>query len=618
MKKTLAILVILLLASFVMIMAKSANTIIEESAGTIPTLDPAWSYDAASAEAIWQLYDNLIQYNGISLTRFLPMLSTNVPNVNKGTILNHGMTYVFHIRKNVRFHNGDILTPEDVVYSLERTIIFDRDGGPSWTLAEPLLPKINGSYVDSLTTWAAKLGGVNSYSDLFKSGTKTPKNAKARQALINAFDLLAKDFSVKNDEVIIQLPHPYPPFLFILAHGASWTSIMDKKWAVSHGAWPGTADTWWKYHNPTREGDPLYDITNGTGPFVLERWIKGREIVFKRFDKYWAGPAKIEYGIIKRVNEFTTRKLDLLRGNADVIYVPMQYLSQFKNVKGVKIITGLPQLSIDSIGFTWNINSKGNRYIGSGKLDGKGIPPNFFANKDVRIGFEYLFPHKKFIDQVWLGRTITPNGCIPKGMLGYNPKIPPTYHQNLSKAAFYFKKAYGGKLWKNGFTFTAVYNSGNSQRQMALEMLKYYAKKLNPKFNINIVGELWASYLDSQVSGKLPLSILNWYADYPDPYDFAQPFYSSTGTFGSTLGASYVEWAKKVMDPLLAKSMSTTNSQKRAKLYTEMNSIAQSNAIYLWLDQLPFYEVQSSRLQGGDYNPMCPGIDFYSLSLSTK
>ncbi len=614
MKKSIAILAVAILVLSGMSVMASSNMIVEETIGLIPTLDPAWSYDTGSGEAIWQLYDNLIQYDGSSISEFKPMVSTNIPNEKDGTILDNGKTYIFHIRPNVYFHNGDVLTPEDVVYSLERAVIFDRAGGPSWMLAEPLLPTINGAYVDSIEQWATKLAGVKKFNDLFVDGTRTPKNEKYRQALIDTFNLLAKAFEIKGNDVIIHLPHAYPPFLYILAHGVSESSMLDKKWLSEKNGWNGKAGNWWIYHNPTREKDPLYSIENGTGPFTLDRWTKGREIVFKRFDKYWAGPAKIEYGVIKKVPEFTTRKLELLRGSADTIYVPRQYMEQVENVSGIKVIKGLPVLSVDVGVFNFNVNSKGNPYIGSGNLDGRGIPADFFSDENVRLAFNYLFPYNAFIKQVWVGQAMVPNSVIPKGLFGYNAKTPAPFTQNLVKATEYFKKAYNGQLWKKGFTMTLVYNSGNTQRQTACEMIKYYTRRINPKFHVNVVSELWASFLDDYANGKLPFFVVGWSADYPDPYDFEQPFYSSKGAYGSTLGANYVEWAKKNMDTLLVKSMKTVNQSNRAEIYNKMNILAHNHAIYMFLDQPLSMHVQRSDLKGWYYNPMRPGIDFYSLS----
>ncbi len=600
------------LSMFVFANVVNPNMIIEETTGTIPSIDPAWCYDSASVEAVSQMYDNLIQYDGTSVTKFLPMISMNVPSVKDGTILDNGKTYVFHIRQGIKFHNGDILTPEDVKYSLERLLVLDRSGGAAWMVDEALLPTINGNYVDSLTQWAVKYANVKSWDDLFSNGILKPEY---EDAIAKTFKLLDSDFEIKGNDLIIHLPQPYPPFLFILAHYAGWTGVEDQKWAVDNGAWPGTADTWWKYNNPSREKDPLYSIEDGSGPFELQSWEKGRQIVFKRFDDYWAGPAKTEYAIIKPVVEFTTRKLDLQRGNADIIYVPEQYMSQVEGMKGVTVLKGFPALEVVSGFFNFNINAKGKSLIGSGKLDGKGIPPDFFSNADVRKAFEYLFPYNQYINQVWNGAGIIPNSCIPEGLLGYSKKVP-SYTFDPSKATEYFKKAYNGELWKKGFSFTIVYNTGNSQRQTACEMIKFYAQKINPKFHINVIGELWASYLDDDFAGRLPFFVMGWSADYPGAYDFAQPFLSSSGTYGKFLGSNFIGIAKKEFDPLIVSSMKTTVPDEVEQIYAELAQRAHDDAAELYMVQPTVHQVQRSWIHGWAYNPMSltSGIDFYKLS----
>ncbi len=614
MKKMLFLTAIILMMGVFIFASGMANpdTIIEETTGTIPSLDPAWCYDTASVEAVSQMYDNLIQYDGTSLKNYLPMISTNVPSVKDGTILDNGKTYVFHIRKGVKFHNGDILTPEDVKYSFERLLVLDRSGGAAWMIAEALFPTIDGNYVDSITQWAEKFAGVK-WKDMFDENKMLKPQYK--DAIVKTFKLMDKDFEINGDTLIIHLPHPYPPFLSMLAHYAGWTSIEDKEWAIKNGAWPGTAENWWKYNNPTREKDPLYSIENGSGPFMLDRWTRGREIVFKRFDGYWNTPAKVKYAIIKRVPEFTTRKLDLQRGNTDIIYVPEQYMSQVEKMDGVRVLKGFPTLEIVSGFFNFNVNAKGKSLIGSGKLDGNGIPPDFFSDINVRKAFEYLFPYEKYINEVWNGEGMIPNSCIPKGLLGYSKDVP-SYDYNLQKATEYFKKAYNGELWKKGFKFTIVYNTGNQQRRLACEMIKFYARKINPKFQINVASELWASYLDDVFAGRLPFFVMGWTADYPDAYDFAQPFLSSFGTYGAFLGKNFKKLAKKEFNPLIVASMKTSIPEERAQLYKELATKAHDYAVELYMIQPFDHHVERTWVKGWYYNPMSlmAGLDFYKLS----
>ena len=83
------------------------DTFVYAITGDIDSLDPHWEYDAVSQEVQLQLYE--------------------------------GLRYAFPIRKDVRFHDGTPLSPEDVKYSLLRFMFTDRASGPSFLLLGPLL-----------------------------------------------------------------------------------------------------------------------------------------------------------------------------------------------------------------------------------------------------------------------------------------------------------------------------------------------------------------------------------------------------------------------------------------------------------------------------------------------
>ncbi len=80
MKKILLVTLTMLFLAFTAF-ASDPETFVNLTIGMPETLDPLHSYDTASGEAILNLYDNLIQYDGESVTEFLPMISTAVPSV---------------------------------------------------------------------------------------------------------------------------------------------------------------------------------------------------------------------------------------------------------------------------------------------------------------------------------------------------------------------------------------------------------------------------------------------------------------------------------------------------------------------------------------------------------
>jgi peptide/nickel transport system substrate-binding protein len=87
-------------------------------------IDPAVGTDFSDTMAIVQLYDTLIFPNLDGSVR--PHLA------EKWDISDDVLTYTFHLRKGVKFHNGDELTAEDVVFSTER--LFDIGEGFAYIL----------------------------------------------------------------------------------------------------------------------------------------------------------------------------------------------------------------------------------------------------------------------------------------------------------------------------------------------------------------------------------------------------------------------------------------------------------------------------------------------------
>jgi len=608
----IVLLALLVSTSFAFGAVKNPDTIVEATIGGPETMDPHWSYDTASGEVIYHTYDCLIAYKGESLSEFVPMLATEVPSAKNGLIKDNGLTYIFPIRKGVKFQNGDILTPEDVEYSFERGMIFDRSGGPGWMLLEPLCG------VGSIEEVATKVTGVENYGDMFDGDELKPEYKDAMTKVYT--DYVDKTVEVDGDKVIFHLAQPYAPFLNIISHGGSWGSIIDKKWSIAQGAWDGKADTWWKYHDPKCEEDPLYATANGTGAFMLKKWIPEEVIMLERFNDYWQGPAKIKNVVIKYVNEWTTRKLMLQTGDADMVYVPNQYMDEVTGMEGVRVVEDLPTLQNAVSMFPWIINAEGNPNIGSGKLDGEGIPSDFFSDIHVRKGFSYLFPYELFIDKIQKGRAIRNPGPLVKGLLGYSDDPSLFYNFNLSKATEEFKKAWDGKLWEKGCKFNIFYNAGNDVRKAACDMIAAYARLINLKFKLTPVGVQWSSYLKQFLSEKLPFYTIGWLADYPDPHNWIPTYIGSSGTYSAYFGKAYGEFAKKNIDPLIDKAIKSTDPEERAKLYKELVKIAHDQAISLYLYQPIGHHVERDWVKGWYYNAIMPGepagADFYSLSKS--
>lgn len=550
---------------------QNPNTLVNATAGGPQTLDPAWAYDTASGEVIFNVYEPLISFKGESLTEYDDRLATD------WEISDDGTTYRFKIRDGATFHNGNELTPSDVEYSMERAMVLDRDGGPSWMLLEPLL-------------------GVGST----RSGGEISVD----------FEDIDDSVEVDGDWVVFNLDSPYPPFMDILTQ--SWSSIIDQDWAANQGAWPGTAETWEDYNNP--ESPPLQEVMNGTGPFEFDRWDKGVEVVMKRNADYWRDSAEIETVRIKYIEEWSTRKTMFLNGDADFCYVPRAHSEEVEGVEGIDIYKGLANMQTNpAVFYQYQINENSD-WIGSGKLDGDGVPTDFFSDKHLRYAFSYAFDYETYIDDAFLGQGIKVPGPIPSAVRYFNPDQE-TFSHDLEKAEEEFKKAFGGSVedpgpvWENGFTMTVLYNSGNTQRKLAAEIWESSVEQINDKFSIEIADRKWSTYLGEMVSGKLPVFIIGWIADYPDPHNFVYPFMHSNGTFSHWQGYSNSE-----VDDLIDQGISSTSSETREDVYYELQSIYHEDNPSVPLCEPTVRHYERSWVDGWFYNPIFPGDYYYTIS----
>ncbi len=499
--------------------------------GEVGGLDPAYPYDASSQSVIQNVYETLIAFKGASLSEYEPRIAEKVPSLKNKLISADGLTYRFPIRKGVKFHDGTEVTPEDVRYSLLRFMITDRAGGPSGLLLEPM------------------------------AGVPSTRNSSGTVTL--DYNTLEKAIKINGNEVVISLPRPFGPFLGILAR---WSYVVPKAWAVQHGDWDGTAETWKNYNDPPKDKSFFYEHMNGAGPFKLARWDKtARYVLLARHESYFRGPAKFKQVLIKAVPELNTRKLMLQAGDADIIETPRPYASQLIGIPGVILLDGLPRLQTDpALFFTVKINPVANPDIGSGKLDGEGITPDFFADADVRRGFSYAFDYEAILRDTFKGTAKRALGPIPPTVAGYDANQP-RYVYDLKKAEAHLRKAWGGQVWDKGFRFTLTYNTGSENREAAAQILKKNVEKLNPKFRVDLRGVDWANFLDKTQRHLMPLFARGWLADYPDAHNFIYAFYHSQGRYPSAQG-----YANPELDGLIEKAAGEPSPAKRAAMYRKI------------------------------------------------
>jgi peptide/nickel transport system substrate-binding protein len=579
------------------------------------TLDPALAYNTTSGYVLQQVYETLLTYDREKMDQFIPQLA------DSWDISADGLTYTFHIRSGVKFQDGSVLTPQDVAYSFQRGILQGGTSSPQWLLTEPFLGF-----------------GKTDISMIVDDGASADdRNAlKANDpATLVAACQTVKNAIVANNAagtVTMTLAQPWNPFLATLV--GTWGSILSQSWVQAQGGWDGSCSTWQDYYAMSIEEDPLTAIMNGTGPFKLNHWTAGSELVLDRNTSYWrttpmwpngpSGQAKFNQVILQVVASSTDAANMLVSGDADYASVNR---GNYATIEPNILLRYNADGSVESLGntsgnllaydnglsvqaqtvfFNYDISTS-SPYIGTGTwVDG--IPANFFSDIHVRKAFNYAFNWDQYINLVYGGQAIQPTGPIIKGLMGYADSQP-HYSYDLALAAGEMAQAFGGAAATNGFTLSLVYSQGNTARQIICNILKSGIESLSTSYHVNVVELSSQEYSTRQFDGSLPAFISGWQEDIAHPHNWVVPYL--TGIYGSSQNFPQ-ELADKYAAMINA-CISLAGDEARI-CYEGIQTTTYDDALDIFLAQPVTITYLNATVQGYYNNPAYFGPYLYALS----
>lgn len=595
-----------------------ATSAVDASAHGEPwSLDPALDYDAAGVAVNGQMYEPLLTYHREKTDEFLPLLAT------QWTISPDERTYTFTLRPGVRFHNGATLDAEDVAFTFWRGMLIGGPESPQWMIDTALLG------VSDVTMLLAPDGSL-----IGDRGALLAQPAAARQAACETVKQTVT-FNAVNRTVTFRLPQAHGPFLSVLA--TPWGSIMDKDWLITYGPWDGDCATWAASYAIAAQDSPIANRVNGTGPYMLDFWISNDSIGLTRNPLYWrqipmwpggpSGPASIPHVTIRYLSTAENATL-LLSGEADwgpvdaanAVTLSQHVMLDYDGAAGLSSTLKYPTGTLrayhniyansasDAL-FVYSITAGGaNNYLGSGALDGNGIPPNFFTDLNVRKAFNYAFDWATYIDDLYGGAAIQRRGPIIKTVMGYRDDQP-TYFYSPTLALQAMSQAWGGQVLTQGFVFTLPYRSGHAPGQRTAEILKAGLEGLSPNFHVNVLAIDFGTWWADRAAGRLPLFVGGWLQDIAHPsnwvYGYLTGFYPNLQRLPADQRSIYQAKA----DACLPLSGAAAEA-----CYADIQTTTYLSATDIFLAQSFATQFSSARLRGYYVNNGLGDQYFYALT----
>ena len=384
---------------------------------------------------------------------------------DKVVISGDDKVYTYYLKKNVKFHNGRNLTADDIIWSYER--IMNKE------LALPAAGEIR------IIKGAKELeqGETDSISGLKKIDDYT-----LEVTLVDPVDPSYNLYQIQ-------------------------TAILPEE-------------------EIKKKGDTFTISPVGCGPFMFEKWVKGSQVVLKKFSGYYEkGFPYLDKVDFRIMGEGAARDIAFKANELDATIVGAnQYLPYKKD----------PKLS-------QNMIEVAEMYT---RLMVFNLEDKHFANKHVRQAINYAINSDLIIEKYLKGKAFSTVSFLPTTSPAFDA-AQKGYVYNLEKARALMKES----GYENGFSFEVLCTTSKSYGVGVVEAMIPFLKKIN----IQVKPQLVEGAVLAERARSGEFQALTWSLESgPDPLQALMRFHSenlrSSGNYPgykSTAFSGFLDQAAK-------------------------------------------------------------------------
>jgi peptide/nickel transport system substrate-binding protein len=511
------------------------------------SLNPLMSTSTVSQYALTgaknsQIYELLYTYNSTDWDVTEPLLAEGPFEVS-----GDHLTYTVTIRDGVKWHDGQLLTPEDVLFTFKATACPLTDA-----------PDRRGflRYVADIQIDGRKVRFQMSKADVYNART-----------LANLLPIVPKHV-FDSDGLLDQF---------------SYTDIIGPK---------GKTDPKIKAFAAQFNMHPANRNPVGTGPYKFEKWDSGREIILTRNEDYWGKKPYLDKIVYRVIPDLVAALTALKAGDIDLQprLQPIQFQEQTSGAgfddQFVKVKYSFPA----EFQIFWNNERP------------------FFKDKRVRQALTMLIDRQKVIDTIRLGfGQIGVSPFVPESR-DFNPNIKP-FPYDPNRAAELLDEAGwkdhdgDGLRDKDGvkFKFEFLSSSGSSVLKQLTPVLMENFRKAGIEMTEKIVELALMRQMLGQHrfdAGAVGFS-----------FDLVQDGFQQWHSTSTEGGSNFANFKNAESDRLLEQARLEFDTEKRKQLYWRWQELINDEQPVTFLYYLDEPAVYSKRFQNVQWLPLRPGYD---------
>jgi peptide/nickel transport system substrate-binding protein len=452
-------------------------------------------------------------------------LATIKPGVAQSwDVKDAGATFdiTFKLRTGAKFASGNPLTADDVVYSFQRVI------------------KLN----------------------------KSPAFLFTEIAGLKAESVKASDPST----VLISLPKTASAQAFLSILTFTIGGIVDSKEVKTKESGGDSGSSY------------LLDHSSGSGPYVVDHWTKGTEVLLKANPNYSGTKPALSAVLVKHVPESTNQQFALEKGEADIAKnLSPQQIKALQGKSGVTTVAG---------------NSLQLVYVGMNAT----FKP--LDNVDVREALRTAVDYDGIVNNLLSGNAKKVQGIVPAGLAGHDASTP--FQADVAKAKSLLTKAGQTAITLELLVSTGAAPGGAQWSDLAAKLKDDWAKI---GVTVNIKQTVQAELLTTYRAQKGQLVLIYWGPDFPDPDANVGPFTDyKAGSIAFRNG-----WNDPTYSEAARKAALITDAAARVAAYKEITNYVLHNGPYAVLYQPTAQFGLRSNVKGFVWSPV-DWTDFASIS----
>ncbi len=453
-----------------------------------------------------------------------------VPDIaERWTISPDGKTYTFYLREGVLFHDGTEVTAADFKHQMERV------GNPE--NLSPNMPRL------------ADVVGLKEFQEKHTGKIEG----------IKVIDRYTLQIGLTRRNVLL------PYYLT-----GVWASAVPR-------------------HAVERLGRDFAARPIGSGPFVLESWIRDSRLVLKKFDKYWRTDRwgnrlpYVDRAIVLMADEMATIEAEFEAGNVDfTVVLDPQYRKYKKHVLYGKFVVEVAELYTRHIGFNMEMT---------------GVP---WEDRRVRLAINHAIDSRAIADVVNHGKAYPATGVLPPTMPGHN-RILKRYEYDPDRA----KRLLTEAGYPNGFTVRIISGDGTGSGPPVVEAVMGFLGALGVRLEYQTLE-------GTTMRRRLQDGHFEWYSassgGESHPLAYIQRAFHSR--FAGPAG-NFTRYRNKRVDELLDRATETIDANRMVSLVREAERIIVDDAPWVFntynkavLVSQPYVRGLKSIAQDMDYQPL--------------